>query len=45
MDGGAEVNGLKLSRGDQARIADQPELKIKATENAELILLDLPDAR
>lgn len=41
--GGAEVNGLKLARGDQARIADEPELKIKATESAELILLDLPE--
>jgi hypothetical protein len=43
--GSAEVNGHKLARGDQARIADEPELKIKATENTELILLDLPDAR
>ncbi len=45
IDGGAEVNGHKLARGDQARIADEAELKIKATENAELILLDLPEAR
>ena len=45
ISGGAEVNGLKLARGDQARIADEAELKIKATENAELILLDLPESR
>jgi hypothetical protein len=45
IDGGAEVNGLELARGDQARIADETELNIKATDDAELILLDLPDAR
>jgi hypothetical protein len=28
--------------GDQARIADEGELSLQATEDAELILLDLP---
>ncbi len=45
MDGAAEVNGQKLSRGDQARIADELELTIRAIENSEVILLDLPESR
>jgi hypothetical protein len=45
IDGGAEVNGQKLARGDQARIADETEVRIKATESTELILLNLPDER
>ncbi len=40
--GGATVNGEALAAGDQARIADEPELRVRASENAELILLDLP---
>ncbi len=36
------VNGLSLAAGDQARIRDEPELKMKATEDSELIFLDLP---
>ncbi len=36
------VNGVALAPGDQARIADEPQLKLKAAENAELIFLDLP---
>jgi hypothetical protein len=37
-----DVNGSKLSQGDQARIADEAKLTIKASKDSELILLDLP---
>jgi quercetin 2,3-dioxygenase len=40
--GNIEVNGNALAAGDQARIADERELKIRAPESAELMLLDLP---
>ncbi len=40
--GHVDVNGVSLAPGDQARIADEPQLKLKAAENAELIFLDLP---
>ncbi|MEO6437012.1 MAG: pirin family protein [Tepidisphaeraceae bacterium] len=36
------VNESKLSAGDQARIADEKGLEIKAESDAEFILLDLP---
>lgn len=36
------VNGTPLAAGDQARIADERELTLRATKPAELILLDLP---
>jgi len=42
IEGEIELNGRKLSNGDQARIADEPRLSIKAREKSELILLDLP---
>jgi redox-sensitive bicupin YhaK (pirin superfamily) len=42
IGGGLTVNGIPLGSGDQARIADEPKLSLKATEEAELILLDLP---
>ena len=42
MAGGATVNGETLAAGDQARIADESVLRVGASENAELILLDLP---
>jgi redox-sensitive bicupin YhaK (pirin superfamily) len=42
IGGALTVNGSPLVAGDQARIADESELRLKATENAELILLDLP---
>jgi redox-sensitive bicupin YhaK (pirin superfamily) len=45
IEGDVTLNGTALAQGDQARIADETELKIKATGNSELILLDLPDAR
>jgi hypothetical protein len=40
--GALTVNETPLRPGDQARIADEPELSLKATEDAELMLLDLP---
>jgi redox-sensitive bicupin YhaK (pirin superfamily) len=40
--GEVSVNGTPLAAGDQGRIADEPELKIQAQKDAELILLDLP---
>jgi hypothetical protein len=43
MEGGLTVNGAPLKAGDQARIADETELKIKAVKDSELILLDLPE--
>jgi redox-sensitive bicupin YhaK (pirin superfamily) len=36
------VNGQTLHNGDQARLADEKSLEIKANSPAELILLDLP---
>ncbi len=43
--GEVEVNGTRLSAGDQARIADEPELKLRSAQDSELILLDLPDVK
>lgn len=42
IGGSLTVNGTLLGPGDQARIADEPELTLKAVEDVELILLDLP---
>ncbi len=42
IGGEIEVNGEKLLDGDQARIKDERSLKITASKDAELILLDLP---
>ena len=36
------LNGAPVKAGDQARIADEPELNLKAGEDGEVILLDLP---
>ncbi len=40
--GSLTVNGVGLAAGDQARIADEPELTLQMMEDSELILLDLP---
>lgn len=40
--GKVEVNGQALASGDQGRIADEGVLEIVASEDSELILLDLP---
>jgi redox-sensitive bicupin YhaK (pirin superfamily) len=42
ISGAIELNGRKMAGGDQARIADEPTLALRATEPAEIILLDLP---
>jgi redox-sensitive bicupin YhaK (pirin superfamily) len=40
--GSLTMNGTPLAAGDQARIAAEAELTLKAVEDTELILLDLP---
>ena len=42
IDGNVTVNGKPLAMGDQARVADEKKLEIRADKDAELILLDLP---
>jgi redox-sensitive bicupin YhaK (pirin superfamily) len=42
ISGGLTANGTPLAAGDQARIADEAELTLRATKDVELILLDLP---
>jgi hypothetical protein len=42
ITGSLTVNGIPVAPGDQARIADEPELALQAKEAAELIFLDLP---
>ncbi len=42
IEGRLRVNGQEVSKGDQARIAGEPELRLEAVEDTELILLDLP---
>jgi hypothetical protein len=45
IDGEVSVNGVKLEKGDQARIMGESELAIKATKDAEIILLDVPELK
>jgi redox-sensitive bicupin YhaK (pirin superfamily) len=40
--GAVDLNGVALKAGDQARIADEQKLHLKATQGARLVLLDLP---
>lgn len=40
--GGLNLNGTALAAGDQARIADEPVLTLRARQDSELILLGLP---
>jgi hypothetical protein len=42
ITGSLTVNGTPVAAGDQARIADEPELALEAREATELIFLDLP---
>jgi redox-sensitive bicupin YhaK (pirin superfamily) len=42
ISGAVETNKQALAAGDQARIADEAEIAIRAADDAELILLDLP---
>jgi quercetin 2,3-dioxygenase len=39
--GAVELNGSKLTQGDGAAITNEPKLRIKATEDAEVLLFDL----
>jgi redox-sensitive bicupin YhaK (pirin superfamily) len=39
--GEIELNGAKLRQGDGAAISDEEKLKVKATEEAEVLLFDL----
>jgi quercetin 2,3-dioxygenase len=39
--GSVELNGKKLTQGDGAAITDEPNLTVKALENAEVLLFDL----
>jgi len=43
IEGKVSVNGVNLAQGDQARIAEEPGLSIKAAKDSEIILLDLPE--
>lgn len=45
IEGGIGLNSTTLARGDQARIADEKELRLEAQQDSELILLDLPETR
>ncbi|MFZ5510488.1 MAG: pirin family protein [Pseudomonadota bacterium] len=40
--GAVEVNGVRLTGGDGAKIADETQLAIAAVEEAEVLLFDLP---
>ena len=43
ISGGLKLNGVALTAGDQARIADETELALAAVSESEIIFLDLPD--
>lgn len=40
--GALEVNDQRIEAGDAAMIAEEPEIKLSAGENAEILLFDLP---
>jgi redox-sensitive bicupin YhaK (pirin superfamily) len=42
ISGALELNGQAMAAGDQARIADEPTLEIRASAVSHLMLLDLP---
>lgn len=42
ISGELEVNGKRLSSGDQAKISDEAILTMKANKSSEIILIDLP---
>ncbi len=42
ITGSLVINGIATAAGDQARIADELELSVRAKGEVELILLDLP---
>jgi len=42
IDGDVKINGAAISKGDQARIADEQNLQIGSVTDAHLMLIDLP---
>jgi redox-sensitive bicupin YhaK (pirin superfamily) len=40
--GSAKVNGVTLGARDGAAIKDEPQLKIEASEDSEIVLVDAP---
>jgi redox-sensitive bicupin YhaK (pirin superfamily) len=42
IDGELQVNDRALASGDQARITGEPELRLKAAQPSEVLLIDLP---
>jgi quercetin 2,3-dioxygenase len=42
IDGSVDVNGQKLTAGDQARMVGEKSLDIRASGDSELLLIDLP---
>ena len=42
IDGGLTVSNEQLSAGDAVKIREEPELRLKATQSSELIMVDVP---
>ncbi|MDP9269850.1 MAG: pirin family protein [Chloroflexota bacterium] len=42
IEGGATFNGEDLATGDAAKVTDEPQLVVRASEPSELILVDVP---
>jgi len=42
IEGGATFDGQEVATGDAAKVTDQPDLTIQATQPSELILVDVP---
>ena len=42
IEGGATFDGQEVATGDAAKVTDQPDLTIRATQPSELILVDVP---
>jgi redox-sensitive bicupin YhaK (pirin superfamily) len=42
IDGAATFDGLPVATGDAAKVTDQPQLTIRASQPSELILVDVP---
>jgi quercetin 2,3-dioxygenase len=42
IDGGVTLDGNQLTTGDAAKVTDEPDLAIRATQGSELILVDVP---
>ncbi len=41
-EGSSDLNGIALGEGDGAKIRDESRVKFSATEDAEVLLFDLP---